>query len=207
MPGLAGRPRPAARQREVGGEERAPCRRGDDHSAQLGRAFADLGGAGFGPAAGGTGRGTGEDGQGGDDPEGERARLAAAGQGPGDGGLQVVALGPDPQLPLPGNCPARARLSTPRCMRRFARRGQDSHPADRPRRVPGTAIVLPSVWHLMKPLFLEASRLGIFAVSGAPTPRAGLAISACARCWIGAAAFRRLAGLGADCGSGPAPRW
>jgi hypothetical protein len=33
-----------------------------------------------------------------------------------------------------------------------------------------------------------------------------LAVNACARCWIGTAAFRRLAGLGADCGSGPALR-
>ena len=79
---------------------RAPCRRGQDRCAQFGRARAELGGAGLGPAADGAGRGDGEGGQGGDDPEGQRACPAAADQGPGDGGLQVVALGPDTRLPL-----------------------------------------------------------------------------------------------------------
>jgi hypothetical protein len=77
--------------------ERVPGN-GNDRRAKLGRARADLSDAGFGPQADGTGRDA-HVGQGGYDPEGEPARLAAAGHGPGDGGLQIVVLGPDTALP------------------------------------------------------------------------------------------------------------
>jgi hypothetical protein len=97
LPGVLG---PLLRQWEVAGPERTVCRCGDDQSAQLGRARADLGQAGFGPAADGAGRCDGKEGQGGDDPEGQRARLAAAGQGPADSGPQIIQLGPDPRLAL-----------------------------------------------------------------------------------------------------------
>ena len=101
MPVVAGPPRPAVApaERRRRRAHSVPPWPGPVRATRGARA--ELGDAGLSPAADHDGRRRGgKEGHGGHDPEGERACLAAPGQGPGDGDLQIVQLGPDPVLPV-----------------------------------------------------------------------------------------------------------